>query len=523
MKPSKRVIASALVLCLAIGANAQWTVVNLHPAGASTSEASGISGGQQAGWTNTIGARRAAVWSSTAASYVDLHPPGIGGISEAYGVDGGQQVGFALDNTRHAYLWTGTAGSAIRLDPPGSLVQATALAVNGGQQVGYATVAGSGWHASLWSGTAASWVDLHPVGMGGQSFAYGIGDGQQAGFVFTDDVLHFACLWTGTAASWVNLHPTGAVESGAYAVSGGQQVGYAKVGIRNRASLWSGSAASWVNLHPTGGGNSVAWGVSGGLQVGNVEVNGQAHASLWSGTASSWVDLHAVLPSTFSVSVARSIYSDGVNIYVAGTGIESGRQVALLWTGPVPDSNFALALNKSSVAGQNSVLGTIMRAQVRPTNTVFTLTDDSSLVTTAPNVTVLAGQLSRNFQISVTAITSTVVTTIYAQRAGITRSQTLTLMPLIPTAIAFTPNQVTGGNDTSCRVVINGVAGPGGRDIAIFDNSPFSTTPSTVTVPAGATDVTFPITTLPVTSIKYVTVTARVSAGEKTGTFRINP
>lgn len=522
MKPSKRVIASAFALCLAIGANAQWTVTNLHPVGAYQSYAYGVSGDQQVGYVVVAGGdHRACLWGGTAASFVDLHPGG-GGNSEAYGVSGGQQVGMVL-NPRRACLWSGSAGSLVVLDPAGSLVQATALGVSGGQQVGYATMAGSGWHASLWSGTEASWVDLHPIGMGGQSFAYGIGDGQQAGYVFTEDVLRFACLWTGTAASWVNLHPTGAVESGAYAVSGGQQVGYARIGIRDRASLWSGSAASWVNLHPTGGGNSVAMGVSGGVQVGTAEVEGQYHASLWTGTAASWVDLHALLPPTFSKSFALSIHSDGVTINIAGYGLNSGRPEALLWTGPVPDNNFALTLNKGSVAGQNSVLGTITRAQLRPTNTVFAITDDSSLVTTAPNVTVLAGQPSRDFQISVTAITSTVMTTIYAQRAGITRSQTLTLMPLIPTAIAFTPNQVMGGNDTSCRVVINGVAGPGGRDIAIFDNSPFSTTPSTVTVPAGATDVIFPITTLPVTSIKYVTVTARVSAGEKTGTFRINP
>lgn len=184
---------------------------------------------------------------------------------------------------------------------------------------------------------------------------------------------------------------------------------------------------------------------------------------------------------------------------------------------------FSLAMNKYSVAGQNSVLGIITMTEKEPQNTVFTTYDNSSLVTTPPSVTVLAGQLSRNFQITTTAITSTVVTTIYAKLGSLVRSKTLTLMPLIPTAMVFTPSQVTGGNPTSCRVVINGVAGPGGRVIAIFDNSAYATAPSTVTVPSGATDVTFTIMTLPVTSIKYVTVTARVSAGVKTGTFRINP
>ena len=83
--------------------------------------------------------------------------------------------------------------------------------------------------------------------------------------------------------------------------------------------------------------------------------------------------------------------------------------------------------------------------------------------------------------------------------------------------LAFTPSDLTGGTPTSCRVVINGVAGPGGRVLAIFDNSAYATTPSNVTVPPGATEVTFPIPTSAVSSIRVVTVTARVSAGEKTG------
>ncbi len=191
-----------------------------------------------------------------------------------------------------------------------------------------------------------------------------------------------------------------------------------------------------------------------------------------------------------------------------------------LAVGPV---GFAFTTNKTVVAGQNSVLGTITLDGLQPTNTVFTTFDNSSLVATPATVTVLANTLTRNFQITVTAITSTVNTTISARLGAVTHTQPLTLAPLIPTALSFTPIEVTGGQSTSCRVVINGVAGPGGRDIAILDNSANSNVPALVTVPAGATSVTFPITTTTVTSLKFVTVTARVSAGEKTGTFRIIP
>lgn len=189
----------------------------------------------------------------------------------------------------------------------------------------------------------------------------------------------------------------------------------------------------------------------------------------------------------------------------------------------VSSPTFNLLLNKATVAGQNYVQGNLALAEVPGANVVFTTYDDSSLVTTPATVTVPAGQLNKLFAIQVAAVNSPINATIYAKRGVVTQSTPLTLTPLIPTALAFEPSTVTGGNEVQCRVVINGVAGPSGRVIAVFDDSPFTTLPSTVTVPPGGTQVIFPIATTTVTSQKVVTVTARVSAGEKTATFRINP
>jgi hypothetical protein len=186
-------------------------------------------------------------------------------------------------------------------------------------------------------------------------------------------------------------------------------------------------------------------------------------------------------------------------------------------------NGFTFALNKSQVAGQNSVKGTITPDTVKPTNTVFTTFDDSSLVTTPATVTVAANAAFKDFQITVTAVNSTINTTISAKLGTVTKTAPLALIPLVPTAMAFTPNPVVGGNTLSCRLIINGVAGPGGRVVSVFDNSPNTTMPSQVTVPAGATQVIFDIQTTPVTTPKNVTLTAAVSAGTKTGTFRINP
>lgn len=184
---------------------------------------------------------------------------------------------------------------------------------------------------------------------------------------------------------------------------------------------------------------------------------------------------------------------------------------------------FLFTLNKATVAGQNSVLGTVTLEAASTKATPVTITPSSSLITAPPKVYVAAGQLVRNFMMTVAPVTSPAMTVISAKVGSLVRSQGLLLTPLVPTAMAFTPSQVTGGTDVSCRLVINGVAGPGGRIISVFDTSTYATTPNSVTVPPGATQVVFLIGTKPVTTIQTVSVTARVSAGERTGTFRIYP
>ena len=166
--------SAAVLMAAASTTNAQWTVVNLHPVGATNSQAWRVGGGQQVGYAGFGGQHRASLWRGTAASWVDLNPAGVI-ASNAYGVDGGQQAGSASGGgVGRASLWTGTAGSWVDLNPAG-LTDSLAFGMHGSQQAGTALVGGYA-HASLWSGTAASRVDLHAFLPSGftQSHARGI-------------------------------------------------------------------------------------------------------------------------------------------------------------------------------------------------------------------------------------------------------------------------------------------------------------------------------------------------------------
>ena len=338
---------AAVSTVTATGAHAQWTVSNLHPAGSTASYAEAASSDQQAGSVVVGGVYRASLWSGTAASWIDLSPPGsIDSIAHA--ISGGQQAGYTRmrNGGDRASLWSGTAASLVDLQallpPQFSYSYAQGISSEGLNTyvAGYGTnTVDRRYEALLWTrrNSELTFTNLHPAGAV-ESVAYAISGGQQAGFTTLVGPVRGASLWSGTAASWVNLHPAGSTYSIASAISGGQQAGYAIVGGVTRASLWSGTAASWVNLHPAGSTRSEAYAISGGQQAGQARVGGAYRASLWSGTAASWVDLHALLPAEFSSSGAAGIFTDGVNTYVVGGGHNTltGRNETLIWTRPNP-------------------------------------------------------------------------------------------------------------------------------------------------------------------------------------------
>jgi hypothetical protein len=502
-------------------APANWSVVMLHPGGGATiSEAFGGYGGRQVGnayyGDNDI---RAILWNKTAASAISLQPAGSDS-SIAYAATETYQAGRArIGGQTHAGMWFGTAASWVDLHPAGA-TYSTANGAHGNLQGGQAVIGGV-QHAGIWSGTAGSWVDLHPAGAT-SSVIFGVFGSKQFGQTTVGGVIN-ASLWSSTAGSWTSLHPAGADSSTASCGTNSRQGGYARFGNTFKAAIWSGSAASYVSLHPAGASGSSVSGINGNVQFGYRVVDGHYRACMWTGTVASLEDLHYAVPAQYPDSLAHCLVSDGINEYIIGTvADDQGNSFAMMWVRPLTAA-FGFELNKTTVAGQNYVQGTVSLSTTRTLDTTFMTYDNSSLVTTPPTVTLPAGALSKNFQISVTAVTSPINTTLYCRLGSSTQLKPLTLAPLIPTALSFTPSPVIGGQTTTGKVVINGVAGPGGRTIAIFDNSEFSTVPSSVVVPAGANQVSFPITTLPVTSQKTVTVTARVTAGEKTGTFRINP
>ncbi len=330
----KRAFLIGLAVLVSINAPAQtWTAINLHPTGATDSRLHDTTETQQVGSADFATLSHAALWTGTAASFVDLHPAGAT-LSYLHAIRDDQQVGTAFFGRPRAGIWSGTAASFLNVHPAGP-TESEIFGTTGSQQSGYILSSGVRF-AALWGGTIASFVNLNPAGATA-SRAYTTNGSRQVGYAIFAGITR-ATMWSGSAAGVTDLHPAGAVYSTAEGIEDSpkfdaQVVGYAIIADRFHAALWSGTAASFIDLHPAGAVNSSAEGTNGTLQVGYTSDGGTSHAALWRGSAASYVDLHAFLAPNFSDSIARAVWSNGTTTLVAGYAfnITAKRFEAMLW------------------------------------------------------------------------------------------------------------------------------------------------------------------------------------------------
>lgn len=155
----------------------------------------------------------------------------------------------------------------------------------------------------------ADWsaISLHPVGVA-SSRGRSISGGLQVGEARVNDGgLYsghwYASTWEGTASSWVGRRPAGAEGAAAYGTAHGRFVGSTQFCIGfptyvDHAAVWSpsdeGMGYAWTDLHPDWAYQSTARGVYGTNVVGSVYSNGRWRASLWTRGVSGWwvTDLH---------------------------------------------------------------------------------------------------------------------------------------------------------------------------------------------------------------------------------------
>jgi hypothetical protein len=242
------------------------TVTHLPlPPGSSGATLLAISGNQIGGYggTGTDTHLHALLWNGTNSQPVDF-----GAFSGIYGIYNGIQVGdYSPD---HAALWRGTAASLVDLSPPGATFFTEASSIWGNEVSGtwHRDPTGSDPHAAVWTSLSPSgFVDLSlPSFL--KSDAPGISRGQVAGWAIIVNAGKHAGIWTNNAASFQDLAPAGTTASELFGTNGVQQVGDVALlpggSTDAHAAVWTGTAASYQMLPPAPGRNfSRAFGIDG--------------------------------------------------------------------------------------------------------------------------------------------------------------------------------------------------------------------------------------------------------------------
>jgi hypothetical protein len=184
-------------------------------------------------------------------------------------------------------------------------------------------------------------------------------------------------------------------------------------------------------------------------------------------------------------------------------------------------------MNPSVLIGAAPSTGTVTLTSAAPAGgTVVTLRSSNGAAATVPgsgSVTVAAGATTATFPVTTSVVTVPTQANITATCVGASRIVTLTLNPSL-VGVSVNPAAVTGPAGSTGRVTLGAAAPAGGAVVTLASNTPIAATVlATVTVPANATTVTFPITTKTVTAATVVTIKATYNGVAKTATLTVNP
>ncbi|MDR3691571.1 MAG: PQQ-binding-like beta-propeller repeat protein [Fimbriimonas sp.] len=288
----------------------------------------------------------------------------------------------------------------------------------------------------------------------------------------------------------------------------------------NTALTVAGNLISSLALNPTTiGGN--------GTSTGTVTLASVAPVGGWLVNLSSGIPSIVSLPAsvtvpsgaatvTFTISAKQTTSNYSSGIYA--TDGNSAKSATLSIVG---DRVTGLSLNPTTIGAGGVSTGTVTLAAPAPFGgwLVHVSAGVPWLVTLPATITVPAGATSTTFSITAKATGTAYTMGVYATDGNSSASATLTVSANLITQVSVSPTSVQGGIGATGAVTIASPAPPGGWLVNLSSGVPGTVgVPSSVVVPAGATSVTFPVTTKAVSSTLTVGIYASDgNSGQSTG------
>lgn len=228
--------------------------------------------------------------------------------------------------------------------------------------------------------------------------------------------------------------------------------------------------------------------------------------------------------ATATFAVTTGGISATTQVVVTGTYLVSQSCTETL----LPASAYSLAVSPTTVIGgtATTVTGLFhLNGKSGPGGAVVSLSSSNTSAASVPaTVTVAAGTGSITFPVTTYAVSSDQSVTLSASYNGVTVTALLTVKQGSIVTIKINPSAIVGGDSPQGGVVtLNAPAPVGGASVTLSSaNSGLVGVPASVTVAAGATTASFPVTTGGVDVTTQVVVTGTYG-GSATCTPTLNP
>jgi len=217
------------------------------------------------------------------------------------------------------------------------------------------------------------------------------------------------------------------------------------------------------------------------------------------------------------VGASPAIGSDGT-VYIGSTDLFA------IGTEVNTDPLINFTISPSRVQNGVSSGGIVTLSQPAPAGgDVVYLSSDTPDAVVPALVIVQPGSTQAAFNIVTTANSPALTATLTATSGGNSITSILLINFPVPTGLTFEPSSVVGGRPSTGTVTLNEPSGPGGTTVELSSDIANAVPPSTVTVPSGATSVTFSIPTLAVATGIEATITAEIGTVSVAGTLAVIP
>lgn len=237
----------------------------------------------------------------------------------------------------------------------------------------------------------------------------------------------------------------------------------------------------------------------------------------------------ATAPATVSVNSGAS--SASFTIQTGNVGVDTAAKITATLGTVVStatltvkaSTTMAASLSPATVSGGSISTLTVTLSGAAPAGgAVVKLTSSSANATVPAIVTVPAGATSATAAVQTKGVSSDTSAVISASYGGTTASATLTIQKVQLASVSVSPSTINGGSSATGTVTLTGFAPQNGSVVTLSSSdTDHARVPSSVTVAAGRSSVTFTVTTRRSGHTRTITITATLGSITKQTTITV--